>query len=215
MQRAMRSRSLSICLTALALAMPALAAAGCHRRHEAGEQRGAAATPGGARAPVGAAATSATSARTARPAENLACKLLTRDDAEALFGEAPLATPVTSVTADIGVIAWRCGYLSEHKSPPGPNGATKVVTLLVKHWQEPAAARSAYEHAHALSQTVSGEVPETISGLGERAYWAGGMVNQLNVLVGSDWLVISGTQGPGLDELGPAKAAAARILAHR
>jgi hypothetical protein len=39
-------------------------------------------------------------------------------------------------------------------------------------------------------------------------------VNQLNVLAGSDWLVVSGTQGPGLDQLAPAKAAAARILAH-
>jgi hypothetical protein len=157
------------------------------------------AAPPGAGAPAG---------RGAKPQENLACRLLTRDDAEALLGGPALEPPVTSSMADIGVVSWRCGYISAAKNP------TKVVTMLASRWQEPGDARRAFEHAHALSQTISGQVPETVDGLGERAYWSGGKVNQLNVLRGRDWLVISGTAGPGLDQLGPAKAAAAKILAH-
>jgi hypothetical protein len=55
-------------------------------------------------------------------------------------------------------------------------------------------------------------MPETVTGLGDRAYWAGGLVKQLNVLAGDTWLVISDSPGRGLDELGPAKQAAAKIL---
>ncbi|MBV8200099.1 MAG: hypothetical protein JOZ15_05685 [Acidobacteria bacterium] len=198
----MRPRSLSICLATLL----SLAAAGCHkpRQHEA--------APGGV-APSRTASGAAPAARTAKPEENLACKLLTRDDAEALLGEPVQPAPVTSTMADVGVVSWRCGYISS--KPHSPTNPTKVVSLLVKHWQEPTAARSAFEHAHTLAQAISGQVPENVDGLGERAYWAGGKVNQLNVLAGDDWLVVSGTRGgPGLDELGPAKAAAAKILAH-
>ncbi|HEV3457701.1 MAG TPA: hypothetical protein VHG32_14145 [Thermoanaerobaculia bacterium] len=200
----MRSPSLSLCLCALLLA-----AAGCHRRQQQENRQGLAASTGASTAGAGAPA-----ARSAKPAENLACKLLTKDDAEALLGEPVQAPPVTSTMADIGVVSWRCGYLSANPKLQGPTSSTKVVTLLVKHWQDPTETRSAYEHAHALSQTISGQVPEPVAGLGERAYWAGGKVNQLNVLAGGDWLVVSGTQGPGLDQLAPAKAAAARILAH-
>lgn len=193
----LRRLRLSICLCALALV-----AGGCRKQarqpRQAGPAAGASAAAGGA-VPAAAAA---------RPSENLACKLLTRDDAEALLGGPVKEPPVTSVTADIGVESWRCGYISVAQSP------AKVVTLLAQHWQDAAAARKAYEHAHALSQSVSGQVPETVEGLGNRAYWAGGTVNQLNVLAGNDWLVISGTAGPGLDQLGPARQAAAKILAH-
>ena len=170
---------------ALVLAL-ALAATGC-KHHQ----------------PPGAAAGSATAARTS----NHACELLTGDDAEQLLGGAVKA-PVTSVTAEVGVLSSRCGYVSVSTTP------VKVVTLLARKYQQPADARNAFEHAHALAQTVSGQIRETVPGLGDRAYWAGGTVNQLNVLAGDTWLVISGTAGPGLDELGPAKLAAAKILAH-
>jgi hypothetical protein len=211
----MRSRSFSPCLAALPLPLLVLlllllplVAAGCHRRGQRQENAQAgAATP----RPAASAEPAATAPRSE---ENLACRLLTRDDAEALFGGPVQPRPVTSTMADVGEVSWRCGYISETTKPQGPTNPTKVVTLLVKRWQQPAAARSAFEHAHALAQAISGQVPENVDGLGERAYWAGGKVNQLNVLAGNDWLVISGTQGPGVDELAPARAAAARVLAH-
>jgi hypothetical protein len=194
----MSSRSLTLAISLCALLLAAIAAAGCRGRQQ--PQRPAGAAPPAAGAPAGSGA---------MPEENLACRLLTRDDAEALLGGPVLDPPVTSRMADIGVVSWRCGYISAAKNP------TKVVTLLANHWQEPAGVRHAFEHAHALSQTISGQAPENVDGLGERAYWSGGKVNQLNVLRGRDWLVISGTTGPGLDQLGPAKAAAAKILGHQ
>lgn len=193
----MSSRSLALALCLCAALLPALAAAGCRGRQPPRQPQAGAAPPA-AGAPAG---------RGAMPEENLACRLLTRDDAEALLGGPVLDPPVTSHMADIGVVSWRCGYISAAQHP------AKVVTLLVNHWQEADGVRHAFEHAHALSQTISGQAPENVDGLGERAYWSGGKVNQLNVLRGRDWLVISATAGPGFDQLGPAKAAAAKILA--
>jgi hypothetical protein len=193
----MNSRSLALAISLCSLLLPAMGAAGCRGRQQP-RQRQAGAAPPTAGAPAGPGA---------MPQENLACQLLTRDDAEALLGGPVLEPPVTSRMADIGVVSWRCGYISAAKHP------TKVVTLLAKRWQEPGDVRRAFEHAHALSQTISGQAPENVDGLGERAYWSGGKVNQLNVLRGRDWLVVSGTTGPGLDQQGPAKAATAKILA--
>jgi hypothetical protein len=194
----MNSRSLALALGLCSLLLPAIAAAGCRGRQQPQQPRAGAAPP----------ATGAPAGRGALPQENPACQLLTRDDAEALLGGPVLDPPVTSRMADIGVVSWRCGYISVAKNP------TKVVTLLANRWQEPGGVRRAFEHAHALSQTISGQVPENVDGLGERAYWAGGKVNQLNVLRGRDWLVISGTAGSGLDQQAPAKAAAVKILGH-
>jgi hypothetical protein len=141
----------------------------------------------------------------APPLTNRACELLTKSDAEDLLGGA-LATPVTSIVQDIGVVTSRCGYIAKGGS------TVKVVTLLAKTWQNPADARYAFEHAHALSQSVSGQAPETIAGLGNRAYWAGGTASQLNVLSGATWMVFSGTAGPGVDPLPQDKAAAEKAL---
>ncbi len=194
----MSSRSLALATCLCSLLLPAMAATGCRGRQQQRQPQAGGAPPA-AGAPAG---------RGAMPEENLACQLLTRDDAEALLGGPVLDPPVTSRMADIGVVSWRCGYISAGKHP------AKVVTLLANRWQEADGVRRAFEHAHALSQTISGQAPENVDGLGERAYWSGGKVNQLNVLRGRDWLVISGTAGPGSDQLGPAKAAAAKILGH-
>jgi hypothetical protein len=199
-----RLRAVGIALLLLA----AMAGGACHRRQE--ERPGAGAT-GGAAAPGPASAKPGAGVAAqpgAKALENRACELLTRTDAEALLG-GPVKAPITSITADIGAVRSRCGYVSESEKP------VKVVTLLANRWQNPAAARTAYERAHALSQSISGQAPESVAGLGDRAYWAGGTVGQLNVLAGDTWLVIGGTTGPGLDQLGPAKLAAARVLAHR
>jgi hypothetical protein len=177
--------------------MALLAAAGCKPRQPPGATAAAAAPArGGTSAPAGAPA------RT-----NHACELLTSGIAEQLLGGA-VKPPVTSMTGEVGIVSSRCGYITASSNP------VKVVTLLARKYQQPAEARSAYERAHALSQTVSGQVPTTVAGLGDRAYWAGGMVKQLNVLAGDTWLVISGTPGPGLDQLGLARQTAEKILAH-
>jgi hypothetical protein len=179
-----------------AAAAAAVTAAGCNRRQPPAAKPAAAAPT--VSLPAGVKA-----------ADNLACKLLSKSDAAELLG-GDVKPPLTSITFDIGQSSSRCAYISEATHP-----ATKVLALLAQHWEQPDAARQAFERAHVLSQTVSGAPPETIEGLGDRAYWAGGKVNQLNVLAGSTWLVISDTQGPGLDQQAPARAAAAKILSHQ
>jgi hypothetical protein len=139
---------------------------------------------------------------------NYACELLSEDDARELLG-GPVKPALTSMHADIGLVASRCAYLSETGSP------IRVVTLLANRWQQAAGARQAFERAHVLAQTVSGQAPVNVPDLGERAYWAGGTVNQLNVLDGDTWLVVTCALGANPDLLGAARTAAARILAHR
>ncbi len=143
----------------------------------------------------------------APPITNRACELLTKDDARDLLGDS-LEAPITSIVQDVGVVSSRCGYVAKGTPP------VKVVTLLARTWQNPADAKHAFEHAHALSQSTSGQAPETIDGLGNRAYWAGGTASQLNVLSGSTWMVFSGTAGPGIDPLPQDRAAAEKALSH-
>jgi hypothetical protein len=188
------ARAVALTLAALAAGLPA---AGCHRRQPPPPRQLATKPAPRPALPTGM-----------KSDTNLACELLTADDAAALLG-GPVKPPITSVMADIGVVSWRCSYLSEASNP------ARVVTLLARKWQQADDARRAYEHAHALSQSISGQAPETVAGLGERAYWAGGTVSQLNVLHGDTWLIGSGTAaGAGYDQLTPARAAAAKILSH-
>lgn len=155
--------------------------------------------------------------RTAGPAASVmtatdACGLLARADAEALLG-GPVTPPQTGSTAAPGTVSsTRCSYLSASGSP------VKVVTLLFRRYASPAAAADAYERALAMSRSISGAEPADEPGPslgGQRAYWAGGTVNQLNVLRDDAWLIIGSSLGPGLDQRSSSRAVAARILTPR
>jgi hypothetical protein len=155
--------------------------------------------------------------RTAGPAPGAttatdACGLLTRADAEALLG-GPVSPPQTGSTAAPGTVSsTRCSYLSASGNP------VKVVTLLLRRYASPAAAADAYERALAISRSISGAEPADEAGPalgGQRAYWAGGTVNQLNVLRDDAWLIIGSSLGPGLDQRASSRAVAARILTPR
>ena len=141
------------------------------------------------------------------PVTNHACELFTKDDAEAVLG-GEVEAPITKLVPDIGVVSSRCGYIAKGVKP------AKVVTLLAKTWRDPADARHAFEHAHALSQTVSGEAPQNLDGLGDRAYWEGGTISQLHVLAGNVWMIFGGTTGPGIDPRPQDQAAAHKALSH-
>ncbi|HVT15602.1 MAG TPA: hypothetical protein VHQ90_05385 [Thermoanaerobaculia bacterium] len=153
--------------------------------------------------------------RTAGPSASVmtdACGLLTQADAEALLG-GPVTPPQTGSTAAPGTVSsTRCSYLSASGSP------VKVVTLLLRRYASPAAAADAYERALAMSRSISGAEPADEAGPslgGQRAYWAGGTVNQLNVLRDDAWLIIGSSLGPGLDQRSSSRAVAARILTPR
>lgn len=142
-----------------------------------------------------------------KTAVNHACELLTRDDAEALLGGA-VKPPIAHVEyGTAGKVSARCGYVSV-AGPPA-----KVVSLLLIEHKTGEETRAEFEHAHAMSQTISGQAAENVPGLGDRAYWAGGIISQLNVLSGNRWLVISGTRGLSQGQLAAAHETAARILA--
>ena len=192
----MRSRGISpAALPALAALALTMGLSACHKTPPAPQGAAAAGVKPGQVLPAGV------------KAENLACTLLTRDDAETQLGGAVQA-PITSLTADIGQVSSRCAYISVDTHP------VKVLTLLATRWEKAPDATMGYERAHVMAQTISGQLPETIEGLGQRAYWVGGTLNRLNVLSGNTWLVITANLGPGVDQQAPAKAAAAAILRH-
>lgn len=60
------------------------------------------------------------------------------------------------------------------------------ITLLIKQ-------SNAIEQEGAItaSKDLSGVDPEMVEGLGDKAYWSGGKLNQLNVFKGNDWYIIS------------------------
>jgi hypothetical protein len=183
----------------LALAtLAVLVVSGC--RHAADQHGGARSLARASRPPAKVAL--------APPATNLACDLLTKSDAEDVLGGG-VDAPVTSIVPALGLVASRCGYVATGTKP------ARVVTLLATTWQNPADAKHAFERAHAMSQSTSGQAPETLSGLGDRAYWAGGTASQLHVLVGGTWMVFSGTAGPGVDPRPQCKAAAEKAVAHQ
>jgi hypothetical protein len=191
-------RNPAVALIAALVLLGAGAAVGaCHRRQ----------------APAPAAAPPTAASQPALPAgvtkvENRACDILTQEDAESVLG-GPVKPPITHVEyGTAGKVKSRCGYVTV-AGPPA-----KVITLLVMENRNAEDTRSEYEHAHAMSQTVSGQVPENVPALGDRAYWSGGTVCQLNVLSGNRWLVISGTSSSTSDPRAPAEAAATRILKH-
>jgi hypothetical protein len=159
-----------------------------------------------------------------------ACALLAQDDVEELFGgrarrllsgRAPAQTGARAAASPAaaapgrkwrsegpgtGPIATRCGYASESTTP------LKVVGLLVEQFPDHAAAASAYDRARGVSGAIAGMPPEDLPGLGDRAYWAGGTLKQLNVLKDNLWLNLNITVGPGLDQEAPARQAVQRVL---
>ena len=136
-----------------------------------------------------------------------ACTLLTADDAAALLG-APVEKPVASRhPLPVSGHSSRCAYLTSR--PP-----LRVVNLLVEQLATAREAQRAYEQTRSISKIVSGTLPEDIPNLGDRAFWEGGSIVKLHVLKGNLWLVIGCSLGPGLDQEGPARATAVKVLAH-
>ena len=69
-------------------------------------------------------------------------------------------------------------------------------------------------HAYGTARITSGQSPQAVTGLGDRAYWSGGSASELHVLFGGVWLTCSGTAGPGADPQPQDVAAARKALEH-
>ncbi|MFA5185423.1 MAG: hypothetical protein WC551_02960 [Patescibacteria group bacterium] len=119
-------------------------------------------------------ATTPETAVTAPAASDLqACQILTPEIAKKYLGE------TKEPTANNGPVTSNCTYASSGDS-------FGALTFLIKH-----SSATEQEGAVPASKSLSGVDPEMIDGLGDKAYWAGGKLNQLNVFKGNDWYIIS------------------------
>jgi hypothetical protein len=73
------------------------------------------------------------------------------------------------------------------------------------------ATAQSFDQAQAASKSISGVDPVPVAGLGEKAYWAAGKLNQLNILKHSNLLIIT-VMNRGDKSLDLARQAAERIL---
>ncbi|MDQ7814751.1 MAG: hypothetical protein RDU25_03040 [Patescibacteria group bacterium] len=99
-----------------------------------------------------------------------ACDVFTPELAKKFLGE------VGEPTENTGPIVTNCTYSS----------AQGGITLLIKH-----SSQSEQDGAIEASKGLSGVDPVMVDGLGDKAYWAGGKLNQINVYKGNDWYIIS------------------------
>lgn len=148
------------------IAVLALAGAGC-----------ASATP-----PTPSTATSPTGVA----AKYDSCLLFTKADAEAVLGETVNGpTPDKTLGTSKTVITSGCTYTTTAAKPSD----IKVAYMLLRKARDLAEANKVFDEAIKLSKSISGVDPVEVQGLGDRAFWAGGALNQLNVLKGDVLLV--------------------------
>jgi hypothetical protein len=133
-----------------------------------------------------------------------ACGLLTKADAESLLAGS-VKEPTTTRNENGDTVVSQCRY---------SNAAGDMqVGLLARQSPTTAEAKQVFGNARSASKDLSGADPQTISNLGDDAYWTSGNLSQLNVLKDDFWLIITARQGKG-DRLAASKEAANKILSH-
>jgi hypothetical protein len=116
------------------------------------------------------------------------CALFTKTDAEAVLGTTVNAPTSNGTTSNDGaIITSSCTYATTAVKPTD----IKVANLLIRKATNLTEANKIFDEARKVSKSLSGVDPVDASGLGDRAYWAGGALNQLNVLKGDVWLIAS------------------------
>jgi len=112
-----------------------------------------------------------------------ACLLLTPEEADEAAGHTvdALASPLDVA---IGVDTVKCSY--GELGPP-----LKLISLEARRLPTTARARSAYEGSEDTMRRLAVGKVETIDGLGEAAFWAGGQVQQLHALRGDLVLLVA------------------------
>jgi len=124
-------------------------------------------------------------------------QVLTKADAEAILGKG-VSAPVVKTTAG-KVVA--CTYTAKDLSE---------ISMFVRVTSTPSKARLLFETANKHSKTLAKMRLNPVANLGDAAYWAGGDLNQLNVLKGRYWIIFSaqsvGDRAQKLTKLAAAKA---------
>jgi len=142
------------------------------------------------------AATAAPAAPAAAPAQGTlnAAEFFTKADAEAVLGK-PVNDP--SLRGN-GVTVSSVNF-----------GASDFSAIALQ--VNTGATTQNFDQAQAASKSISGADPVPVAGVGEKAYWAGGKLNQLNILKNSKLLIIT-VMGKGDQSMELAKQAAQKIL---
>jgi hypothetical protein len=133
-----------------------------------------------------------------------ACLLLTPEEADEAAGEAVdmLASPL-DVT--IGVDSVKCSY--GDLGPP-----LRLVSVEVRRLPNPERARAAFSGSEATMRRLAVGKVESVPGLGEAAFWAGGNVQQLHTLSGDLLVRVAVELGEESKRQGAAEAIARRAL---
>lgn len=139
------------------------------------------------------------------------CLLLTKADAEAVLGASVLEPLYNAAMSEDGLtIVSSCNYATAGES----ENEVKVVSLLARKAASSDEALRVYEETRAQSSAISGAEPEDVEGLGDRAYWAGGSLTQMNVLKGEVWLIVNVRDMQSNDLRTQATEAARRAVAN-
>ena len=133
-----------------------------------------------------------------------ACELLTMDEADPQGKD--LLSPVSNaVDASVGAEIAKCAY-----------GTTdlpvRVVSLEIRRFRDPAAAKSAQRAARGMLRGLAGEEARAIEGLGDDAAWAGGRLCQLHVQSGDLRLIVSIEVGAEAEREARARTIATQAL---
>jgi len=127
------------------------------------------------------------------------CSLLTADEVKTIMGAD--AKPNESGAAST---VSNCTWVTESGSGLG---------IMVRQATSAGEAEAVYANAISQSQGLSGVAPQNMPGFGDKAYWAGGNLKQLNVFKGNYWVIISVfAAGKDKDPLALAKAAAEKAI---
>lgn len=145
----------------------------------------------GAPTPTGPNNAATNSAAPSNPIVNKkydSCVLFTKADAEAVLGM-KVNEPLHSgaATEDQATIVSSCSYATNGELPTD----VKVASMLIRKAADSVEAMRVYDEARAQSKGLSGVDPVDVQGLGDRAYWAGGSLTQLNVLKGDAWFIVN------------------------
>jgi hypothetical protein len=134
-----------------------------------------------------------------------ACELLTMDEADPHAANA-LSPVGNAVDQSVGAEVAKCTYGTVDLP-------VRVVSLEIRRFRDPAAARSAQRGAHGMLRGLAGEEPRAVDGLGDAAAWAGGRLCQLHVQSGDLRLIVSVEVGDEATREARAREIAVRALA--
>lgn len=128
-----------------------------------------------------------------------ACNLILQREAEIAAGMT-LDTVAAPLDRSVGDFAAKCSFGA------AIDGVYKLVSLEVRRYPSPDAARENFGYATRALRKLSGVDSLPVAGAGDEAVWSGGRLNQLHALAGTYHLIVT-------LEVGEARPEGARMLA--